>query len=198
MHQSRRSHGTHRSHRARPNYLTWQVSTHPDSLTKSDLLREAEECGRARPGSLAVACALVIGVIAFACLVSLFPVRPCGAARGVSGRKSDTRAPSVVEVKSDAELDELIKTSPKCFVMYMADFCHHCRETKPAFMEADAKVPAVQFALADCNGVISREIMSREDIKGFPTLVLYERGKRAGVFAGARTAESMVKFCANE
>lgn len=143
-----------------------------------------------------VGCIILVAAMLYI-FVTLTPV-----GRGCMGRLSakivETTQPSsleAVEVASDSDLEEHLKKYSKCFVMFYAPWCGHCKTTKPVFSEASRKEPNTKFLFANCQDNISRDVMSKYGVDAFPKMLLYKDGKVQKEFKQQRTVDSMVDFC---
>lgn len=181
-----------------PPFLTWSVSDryNPDALTKSCILRQVDahaDGQQQRRASMALGCVLIGGVVLYALLTYALPSRRCGA-KSARHAKVDAQG-GCVAVEDDAHLDRLIKESPKLAVMYMAEFCGHCKAMKPAYEAAAKQDRGTTYAMADCQHKVSADVARREHIRGFPTVVMYKDGARAREYEGDRSTQSLVDFC---
>ena len=180
-----------------PNHVTWAVSTNHDALAKAGQLHQhasAYDSGR-RP-KIMLGCVLVLVLVIVLALVC---VKPFGCRQATvaaqSARKSDTSTVvPCIRAESDQHLREIINDHPRVVVLYMADFCGHCRAMKPTFLEADKLTPSTQLVLADCEKAISAEMMRAEDITAFPVVKRYQTDQKPTVHGGSRTLQSLVDF----
>lgn len=96
-----------------------------------------------------------------------------------------------IEVSSFDELQS--HAAKKCVVMFHAEWCGHCKQTKPTFHKAAQKA-SVPFLLVDCEKVLSQDQMKKYGIVGFPTIVMLSGGTPLGEYQGDRSEESFVSF----
>lgn len=98
----------------------------------------------------------------------------------------------------DFEEDAVTLKSKRCtFVLYYADWCGHCQITKPEWIKFAETAQFIHVAAVDSdaqenllakmnkNGVIK--------IKGFPTIIMYCKGKPIEEFNDKRTAANLLK-----
>jgi thiol-disulfide isomerase/thioredoxin len=81
------------------------------------------------------------------------------------------------------------------FVMYYADWCGHCKTTKPEF----AKLGSTKTIGASTVDIVmvnpETNPVKGVDIRGYPTIHLYDpKGKLAAEYAGPRTMEAFDSF----
>ena len=78
--------------------------------------------------------------------------------------------------------------------MFTAPWCAHCENLKPEFISASEvlhKKMQVKAGLADCDKY--EQIIEDFKIEGFPTLSLFNNGKRSDYISG-RTADDIVNW----
>jgi protein disulfide-isomerase A1 len=93
--------------------------------------------------------------------------------------------------------DIVMDDSKDVFVEFYAPWCGHCKSLAPkwdALGEEFADVDSVVIAKVDAT---ANDVP--EDVKGFPTLVFYPAGDKAGKakYSGDRTTEAMAEFVRN-
>lgn len=83
-------------------------------------------------------------------------------------------------------------TTGDWLVKFYAPWCGHCKKMEPTYAQvADALEGEVNVAKVDVTA--SRELGTRFDIKGFPTLKLISKGK-VYTFKGRRSLEEITEF----
>lgn len=83
-------------------------------------------------------------------------------------------------------------TTGDWLVKFYAPWCGHCKKLEPIYEEvASALAGEVNVAKVDVTG--SRELGTRFEIKGFPTLKLFSKGK-VYTYKGKRTVQDIVDF----
>lgn len=76
--------------------------------------------------------------------------------------------------------------------MRIAPWCSHCRKLEPIYEEVAEKLKGdVNVGKVDVTA--NRDLGTRFDIKGFPTLILFHKGK-AYTYKGRRTSEDIIEF----
>lgn len=79
---------------------------------------------------------------------------------------------------------------------FFAPWCGHCKNLKPEYEKAATEIKEVSddITLAKIDCTENREFCAEQEIQGFPTLYVFEDGKRAGQYEGARKAEDIKNF----
>ena len=81
-------------------------------------------------------------------------------------------------------------------VMYYADWCGHCKTTKPEFkklgksQKVNGKTVAIEMVNADSNP----QDVEKAGVEGFPTIHIVHKNGRRTEFQGNRTASNFKKF----
>jgi thiol-disulfide isomerase/thioredoxin len=82
------------------------------------------------------------------------------------------------------------------FIFFYADWCGHCKRTKPEWasfaQSVSSQVPGIKaVAMQDTK---SRAVLAKFGVTGFPTLVLVDAKGVRHDFTGPRTASAMLAF----
>lgn len=103
--------------------------------------------------------------------------------------------PAVVNL-NDNNFKEEFKNNDILLVMFYAPWCGHCQKMKPEYIAAAHDLQSAGFskclAMVDCT--LNPEITEKFNIKGFPTLKLFQNGKYVKDYKGDRTVEAIKKF----
>lgn len=98
-----------------------------------------------------------------------------------------------VYVLVGSEFENVIGKDKDVFVEFYAPWCGHCKRLAPEYEkvgEAFKEVDSVIIAKVDAT-----ENDTPEDIKGFPTLIFYPKGKTEGVkYSGDRKQEAIIEY----
>ena len=88
-------------------------------------------------------------------------------------------------------------------IMFYADWCPHCKDAKPEVEKvkdelelSGNKVNGKKVEVELVNGDEEEEKCRKQNVQGFPTIILLTEGKRKD-FNGARDAESIKGFLEN-
>ena len=75
------------------------------------------------------------------------------------------------------EVEKLQNEDSEFVLMVYADWCYHCRNTKPAYIKA-SEYSEIPFILLDAEQEGSRDFLKKEEVEGFPTIRKY-KGKNS-------------------
>lgn len=92
-----------------------------------------------------------------------------------------------------SELEKLQEKGSEFVLMIYADWCYHCRNTKPTFIKASeySKIP---FILLNAEQEGSRDFLKKEEVEGFPTIRKYKGKNKTKDYYGNRTVNSFIDF----
>jgi thioredoxin-like negative regulator of GroEL len=110
---------------------------------------------------------------------------------------------SVTKADDSTALDELSKCirSGKVCVLFYADWCGHCQHLKPEWSRLKDMHQKQQLAykLAEIESAAMDALRSRMSdmselvtVEGFPTISMYDNGRKLSDYAGERTADAMM------
>eukprot|EP01104_Vermistella_antarctica_P018919 TRINITY_DN718_c0_g1_i3.p1 TRINITY_DN718_c0_g1~~TRINITY_DN718_c0_g1_i3.p1 ORF type:complete len:520 (+),score=118.10 TRINITY_DN718_c0_g1_i3:88-1647(+) len=127
-------------------------------------------------------------------------------ARALSAFAADPSAPlpwrddpSAVDVKflNDGTFHKVIKKGYPTLVMVHAPWCGHCKTMKPHFAAAakTLKGKALLVSIDAEDG--GRGITTELEVDGYPTLILFNKGKRVMNYSGGNTAAGIVQWMKN-
>ena len=105
-----------------------------------------------------------------------------------------------IEPEQGKEFDKLINEKGNVsFVKFHQPKCPHCTEMKKAWEDLGKLLQDKckdDISLIEVNGDALSESKSdvSKEIKGFPTIMILETGKKKAEYSGDRTTEDMLKF----
>jgi thiol-disulfide isomerase/thioredoxin len=109
-------------------------------------------------------------------------------------RRAAVAQPDELNAPPPAQVDDVLSL-PRAVVMIHADWCGHCKATMPQWEQA-AAASSVPFALVD--GDKSTELIEKWGVRGFPTILLIERGVVVQRYEGDRSASSIAEFASGK
>ncbi|MBA0560548.1 hypothetical protein Golob_017437, partial [Gossypium lobatum] len=123
---------------------------------------------------------------------ALLKDRLAGKASGGSSEKSEPSAS--VELNS-RNFDELVLKSKELWIVeFFAPWCGHCKRLAPEWKRAANNLKGkVKLGHVDCDS--EKSLMSRFNVQGFPTILVFGADKDSSVpYEGARTASAIESF----
>ncbi|XP_022904221.1 thioredoxin domain-containing protein 5 homolog [Onthophagus taurus] len=99
----------------------------------------------------------------------------------------------LVELTEDS-FDKHIE-SGKHFIKFYAPWCGHCQKLAPTWEELAKSLefqPDVTIGKVDCTQY--RSVCNQHEVKGYPTLLWFEDGKKIQKYQGSRTHEDLKSF----
>jgi protein disulfide-isomerase-like protein len=81
---------------------------------------------------------------------------------------------------------------------FYAPWCGHCQRLTPEYIKAAKRLSgAVRFTAINCDAAENKAVCGRYEIKGYPTLKIFDHGARSGPgedYTGPREAKHIVRF----
>jgi thiol-disulfide isomerase/thioredoxin len=82
-----------------------------------------------------------------------------------------------VDLVTDENFEELIKSNPKVVVKYFADWCGSCRLFAPKFKRLSNEEKNQHIVFLDINAENNPKARSMSDVKNLPTFAIFENGQ---------------------
>ena len=113
---------------------------------------------------------------------------------------------SVTKATDATALDELAKCmrNGQVCVLFYADWCGHCQRFKPEWSRCKEmhhqqqnnpyKLADIESAALDALKGKMSDMPSLVDVSGFPTISMYDNGKKTADYNGERTADALMTF----
>ncbi|GFE54925.1 thioredoxin domain-containing protein [Babesia ovis] len=113
----------------------------------------------------------------------------------------DTGGSAVIQL-TDSNFEKLTQastgsTTGPWFVKFYAPWCSHCRQMAPAWERVAKELKGV-VNVADLDATRAPNVAKRFAIKGYPTLILIDKGRMYQYKNGERTTENLVAFATTE
>jgi protein disulfide-isomerase-like protein len=94
------------------------------------------------------------------------------------------------------ELDDYIKSSDSTLVLFYADWCGHCKELKPVWLEAAKKANVkkermVMINVGEDGDKDAQSLVKKYDIEGYPTILVFQNGSYTQ-YQGSRSVDSFL------
>lgn len=100
----------------------------------------------------------------------------------------------VIPLGSDS-FDNSVSDGNVYFVKFFAPWCGHCKRLVPTWKELANEFKdnnSVKIAHVDCT--VHRQVCSKADIKGYPTLKVFHKGEEYKLYKGPRDLDALKKF----
>ncbi|CDR94065.1 Thioredoxin family protein, putative [Babesia bigemina] len=150
---------------------------------------------------------------AFTAIVACLGAAIAVCAENASDLHVETDASSVVQL-TDSNFEKLtqattgsttgaftagsgLHTAGPWFVKFYAPWCSHCRHMAPAWERLARELKGV-VNVADLDATRSPNVAKRFGIKGYPTLILIDKGRMYVYKGGERTTERLAAFATSE
>jgi len=81
-------------------------------------------------------------------------------------------------------------------VLFYAPWCGHCKNVKPEWDAAAKQVGFCDYYAFNCDA--HKDYVSKNNnglVNGYPTIIIYKKGKPAGNYDGNRDRQSFIKAC---
>lgn len=88
--------------------------------------------------------------------------------------------------------DQHLKDNKQTLVEFYAPWCGHCKKLAPEYEKAASELKG-KVALGKVDATEEKDLASKYNVKGFPTLVWFEEGKQTE-YDGGRTTETIVEW----
>lgn len=93
--------------------------------------------------------------------------------------------------------DEFIQTHSSALVMFYAPWCPHCKRIKPEYAKVAKEVNTeniVEGALGAVDCTAEKQLCTKQEVKGYPTLKYFKDGEFAFKYTKKRSAEDILAF----
>lgn len=87
---------------------------------------------------------------------------------------------TIVEIQSVADYYDLVEKTPKCIVLFSADWCGDCLFLKQFLDQLVSENQEYQWYYVDRDKLL--DICIENGIMGIPSFIAYKEGKKAGTF----------------
>ena len=96
-----------------------------------------------------------------------------------------------------ADIESFTDNNDKMLVMYYANWCGHCKRTKPEFQQLiDSYKGKIKVLMIDCEEEENKDIVKTQKISGFPTIRYYPSGLNDNYqeYSGGRSYSDFVEY----
>lgn len=101
-----------------------------------------------------------------------------------------------VVVLTEKTIDEAISFYPSLLIKFYAPWCPHCQHLAAPYAEAagSPELKNLGVTLAKIDAEYNSEVLGKYHIRGFPSLVWFQNGKRSKNYGGGRTKEKIISW----
>ncbi|CAF1193496.1 unnamed protein product [Adineta ricciae] len=101
-----------------------------------------------------------------------------------------------VQMLQSSTFDAIVGAARKALVMFYAPWCGHCKNSKPAFAAAAAKLASQHkdIIIGAVDATIEKDLGTKYAVRGFPTFKYFENGKEASEYNGGRSEQDFIQF----
>ncbi|XP_020274383.1 LOW QUALITY PROTEIN: protein disulfide-isomerase-like [Asparagus officinalis] len=130
--------------------------------------------------------------------LALFVFSSVSSVRVEEGTEAKQEDSSVLTLDA-SNFDEAIAKHPFVVVEFYAPWCGHCKNLAPEYEKAASVLskhdPPVVLAKVDANDEVNRELATKYEVSGFPTLKIFrDEGKNIQEYKGPRDADGIVEY----
>ena len=117
---------------------------------------------------------------------------------GINAHIGDLRSSFELETFSGHEKGQGQEQEMPTFIMYYAEWCGHCKRTKPEFKKLmdENNNKRVKLLMIDAEIPENKDLVSSQNIKGFPTIRYYPTGisDNYDEYSGDRDLQSFASY----
>ncbi|KAL0228780.1 hypothetical protein GEMRC1_013400 [Eukaryota sp. GEM-RC1] len=95
---------------------------------------------------------------------------------------------------TSSNYDDVLSSHKFVLVKYYAQWCGHCKSLAPIYEQLAETMASPDLVIAEIDEAGSKNIMKKEQIKGYPTIKLFRDGKEVKKYSGPRDLDSLTKF----
>jgi thiol-disulfide isomerase/thioredoxin len=101
------------------------------------------------------------------------------------------------DIRDYGDVVESYEGNDKVLVMYYANWCGHCKRTKPEFQQLiDSYKGKIKVLMIDCEEPENKALVKSQKINGFPTIRFYPSGLNDNYeeYTGGRTYSDFIEY----
>lgn len=98
----------------------------------------------------------------------------------------------MIEIKSQEEFDNLIKTNNNVIVDFWAPWCGPCKMVIPMVERLSEELPSVTFAKVNIDEVV--DVPTKYNVRSIPTLIKFKDGNLDSLRVGALSFKTLKEW----
>lgn len=102
-------------------------------------------------------------------------------------------ADEVVITANKDNFESIIAADELTLVKFYAPWCGHCKKMAQGFIEAAEELKG-KAVLVDLDATVEKDLASKYEVRGFPTLKLFQKGEVLSDYNGDRTKKSLIEY----
>jgi len=97
---------------------------------------------------------------------------------------------------STKEFEDYLRFKDTVLIMFYAPWCGHCKNMKPEYARAAQELTdaGVSHVLATVDATQEPQLANRFNVKGYPTIKFFRRGKEVETYNGGRKSKDFVSY----
>ncbi|KNC86900.1 hypothetical protein SARC_00945 [Sphaeroforma arctica JP610] len=119
-----------------------------------------------------------------------------GAAPAEEEKAPAAAAPAEGVPSLTADTFDAFVAKDAALVKFFAPWCGHCKNMAPAYKAANEKLNAAghQSTLAEVDCTVQKDVCSKYEVKGYPTLLFFSKGENVEKYSKGRTEDAFIEF----
>ena len=137
-----------------------------------------------------------LGLAAVTCVVALLvAVLLWLVIRHCRSRPTPAAATLHSGVHTVTDLPAFLQEHPHAIVLFHASWCSHCKKLLPTYKQVAASLSRPMGTM-ECDN--AEDVIKQYNLRGFPTIIRFQQGKRVEDYHGDRSVPDLTQFCSKK